>query len=171
MKRWNSFVRPKKIFPSHLSRCFQLRWRRLSSWLRRAQAQRWTQTLNVTLGGVHNRFGVPISQEDPFAIPNPCRSSLRQVRLQGLRQNDRRHHRGILTLLLYPSRSGCNMPCCSWAFVCTYIYMLTGKTEDSGTVYCPDHPSFQVFGGLAALGSPLAYSAHSLAPPESCRGG
>ena len=62
--------------------------------MRRAQALRRSEALNVSLGGVHHCVGVPLGQEDPLALPDAGGAGVRQVGLQGRTQDGQRHLRG-----------------------------------------------------------------------------
>ncbi len=48
----------------------QLRGRRLSAGLRRAQAKRRAEEKHVPLGRVHHGFGIPVRAQDPLQVPD-----------------------------------------------------------------------------------------------------
>lgn len=54
----------------------KLRGRRLAAGMRRAEAERRQEALNVTVGGVHHRFGLPVRQEDPLQVPDLSRTGV-----------------------------------------------------------------------------------------------
>lgn len=71
----------------------QLRRRRVAARVRRAQAQRRSQAEHEPVGRVHHGFRVPVGPQDPVPVPDAGSAGVRQVRVPGLGQDDRRHQR------------------------------------------------------------------------------
>jgi len=74
----------------------ELRGRRLAARVRGAQAERRPQAQHESLGGVHHRVRVPVRPQDTLAVPDAGRAGVRQVRVPGRGQDDRRHQRGAV---------------------------------------------------------------------------
>ena len=72
----------------------ELRGRRHIARVRGVEAQRRPEAVHVTLGGVHHRVRLPIRPKNPLAVPDAGGAGVRQVRLQGLREDDRGHDGG-----------------------------------------------------------------------------